>query len=394
MARFEFQDLGFNEIKDKIRVSFLRMFYFDIDKKELDKIGKFSIGKNFIEFDVSEKKANKKFNYLLEDGFNNLKNKLNNKKTVYIHQNSGIPLIGYVAFGLVDRGTNLIEVKPVTSCNLKCIYCSVDDSKREVDFVIEEEYLALEFAKLVKFKGDGIDAHIASQGEPLLYEPIVDLVKDISLVKGVKNISIDTNGLLLDEKKIDLLVEAGLTQVNLSIDAIDENIAKELAGKSYDVSKIKKIASYLADKVDLVLTPILVPGINDDEIPKIIEFSKKIKCRVGIQNFLSYKFGRNPVKGIGMDEFYSKLQKWEKDSGVKLILSEKDFNISKTKELEKPFKKGEIVKATIVSSGRLPNEKLAIAKGRIIAIPSCNKEGKVNVKITRTKHNIFIGEIV
>ena len=92
MARFEFEDLSFNEIKDKVRVSFLRMFYFDINKNELEKIGKFTIGKNFIEIDVNQKKANKRFNYLLEDGFNNLKNKLNDKKTVYIHQNSGIPL--------------------------------------------------------------------------------------------------------------------------------------------------------------------------------------------------------------------------------------------------------------------------------------------------------------
>ena len=76
-----------------------------------------------------------------------------------------------------------------------------------------------------------------------------------------------------------------------------------------------------------------------------------------------------------------------------MILSEKDFNIVKTKELDKPFKKGDIVKASVISRGRLPDEKLVVSRGRIISVPNC-KSDKVKVRITRIKHNIFVGEIV
>ncbi|MFB6216441.1 MAG: radical SAM protein, partial [Candidatus Aenigmatarchaeota archaeon] len=54
-----------------------------------------------------------------------LKQKITDRNLVYINQGSEIPLLGHIAFGLIDRGTNLIQVRPITGCNLKCIYCSV-----------------------------------------------------------------------------------------------------------------------------------------------------------------------------------------------------------------------------------------------------------------------------
>jgi uncharacterized Fe-S cluster-containing radical SAM superfamily enzyme len=37
-----------------------------------------------------------------------------------------IPLVGHIAFGVIDRGTNIIQVRPTSLCNLNCIFCSVD----------------------------------------------------------------------------------------------------------------------------------------------------------------------------------------------------------------------------------------------------------------------------
>lgn len=396
MAKLEFRDLSFEDKNNKVKVNFLKIFCFELDKALLKKIADFKINKNSITFgDISETKAAHKFNFLLEKGFKGLKNRLNNKKAVYIHKNSGIPLIGHVAFGLIDRGTNLIEVKPITSCNLNCIYCSVDENKRPVDFVIEEEYLAEEFRKLAEFKGmSDIEAHIASQGEPLLYAPLIDLIKDIKKIKQVKKISIDTNGTMLSKNVVDELVDAGLTQFNLSINALDDKLAQKIANAAYDIKKIKEIAEYISKKADLIITPVLIPAINEKEIPKIIELAKKIKAKIGIQNFLNYKFGKNPVKQLSWDDFYKRLKQLEKEHDIRLILDECLFNIKKTKELEKPFRKGETVKARIISPGRLTNEKIAAIRGRIISIPDCRAESAVKIKITRTKHNIFIGELV
>ncbi len=412
MAKITFEDLSFEDIskrsferlsnsfdkkEDKIRVNFLRLFYFHLQKKELKQIDNFTIQKNSITFkDISQKRAERKFYTLLEKGFKQLKNSLNNKPTIYIHKNSNIPLIGNVAFGLIDRNTNIIEVKPITSCNIKCIYCSVDEDRRPVDFIIEKDYLIEEFKKLVKFKDtNNIEAHIASQGEPLLYTPLTDLIKDLSKLKQVKTISIDTNGTLLTKNKIDELVKAGLTRFNFSINSLDEKIAKKIANTSYNIKKIKELCRYAAKKTSIIITPVLIPTINEDEMPKIIEFAKEIGADIGIQNFLPYKMGRNPVKPIAFDKFYSKLKEWQDKYKIKLIKSIEDFNITKTKSLSKPFKKGDIIEAEIICPGRLRNERIAVAKDRTISIPNCHKDkGKIRLRITRTKHNIFIGTIL
>jgi len=403
MAKLKFEDLTFEDGKDKVKVSFLRIFYFYLDKRALERISKFKISKNEITFEnVSEQKAQRKFNFLLEQGFRNLKNKITGRKTIYAHKNSGIPLIGSVYFGIIDRGTNIIEIRPITGCNLNCIYCSVDEgtpSKRKIDFVVEKDYLVDELKKLVSFKDiNNIEVHINAQGEPLLYADIAELIKDVRKIKTVKIISMDTNGTLLTKKLVDRLAEAGLTRVNLSLNALSQSIAKRIANKPYNLKKVLEIAAYIPKRLDLIITPVFVPGHNDKEMPKLVEFAKKIKAGkncppIGIQNFLDYKSGRNPVKAMPIEDFFKKIKDLEKKHDINLTVKE-SFEIIKATELLKPFKRREVIEAEIVLPGRLRNEKLATAKNRLISVPNCYKEGRVKIRITRAKHNIFFGELI
>src|SRR3989344_6925549 len=134
MATLEFKDLSFFDNKDSVKVIFLDGYYFEIPKEDLSAISEYKISKKSITFEgLNEKSANNKFSMILSRGFNELKSIRNNKQAVYIHQNSGIPLIGNTMFGIVDKGTNIIELKPNTGCNMACTFCSVDegpDSKK------------------------------------------------------------------------------------------------------------------------------------------------------------------------------------------------------------------------------------------------------------------------
>ncbi len=411
MAELTFKALGFEKEKDRVKINFLKLFYSYIEEDSLRKIAPFEIDKNSIFFsNISENKARKKMEFLLSDAFKNLKNRLNNKKTAYIHQSSGIPLIGTNYFGLIDRGTNIIEVKPITSCNISCIFCSVDEghfSKRSADFVVEKDYLVEEFKKIVEFKTQrfsnaNIDAHINAQGEPTLYADMAGLVREIMLIKGVKTSSIDTNGLLLTKKYIDELAEAGLTRVNLSLHALDPDIATKLAGYPYNLNKVLDIARYIPQtKMDLIIVPVWMPGYNDEEILKLAKFANEIGAGkhcppIGIQNMLNYRFGRNPIKETQMDKFYNKMRQLEKEHNIKLIFDKTAFDVQELPELPKPFKKGQIVEAKVALPGRIGNEKIAVAKDRLISIPNCYKEegSKVKLRIKRTKHNIFLGELL
>ena len=406
MAELVYKDFSFEKDKDRIKINFLRLFYFYLEDNVLKKIAPFEINKNTIAFNgISEQSARKKFEFLLLNSFKNLKNKLNNKTTVYIHQSSGIPLIGTNYFGLIDRGTNIIEVKPITSCNISCVFCSVDEgpySRRKVDFVIEKDYLVEEFRKIAEFKGSSnIDAHINAQGEPTLYSDMAELVRGIMSVKGVKRSSIDTNGTLLTKKYVDELADAGLTRINLSLNALDPEKARKLAGYPYNLSKVMEIARYIPTKMDLIIAPVWMPGYNDEELVKLAKFAHEIgagkNCPpIGIQNLLNYRFGRNPVESAPMEEFYKKMRELEQKHNVKLIFNKAAFDVEELQELPKPFKKGQIVNAEIALPGRIRDEMLAVSHDRLISVPNCyKKEGsKVKLRIKRTKHNIFLGELL
>ena len=406
MTELIFKDLSFEKDKDKVKVNFLRLFYTYLEEHSLEKIAPFEINKNSINFkNISENTARRKFDFLLLNAFKNLKNKMSNKSTIYIHQSSGIPLIGTNYFGLIDRGTNIIEVKPITSCNISCIFCSVDEgpySRRKVDFVVEKDYLVNEFKKIVEFKGsNNIDAHINAQGEPTLYADMVELVRGIMSIKGVKTSSIDTNGTLLSKKLVDEFADAGLKRINLSLNALDTEKAQKLAGYPYNLTSVMEIARYIPTKMDLIIAPVWVPGYNDEELPKLAKFAEEIgagkNCpAIGVQNLLNYRFGRNPVETTPMEDFYKKMRELEQKHNIKLIFDKTAFEVEELPELPKPFKKGQVIDAEIVLPGRIGNEKIAVAKNRLISVPDCYKEigSKAKIRIKRTKHNIFLGELL
>ena len=410
MATLKFEDLRFSKKgMNTVVVEFLGNYNFEVERSVLESIGKFEIpdsNRNSIEFkNVNENDARNGFNALLNDGLSNLTNTTTGKKTLYVHRYSGIPLTGTTSFGIIDRNTNMIEVRPLTGCNMNCIFCSVDEglaSKKTTEIIIDEKYLAAEVKKLVEFKACGCHIIINSQGEPTLYKPLPQLISDLKAIAAVKTITLITNGTKLSEAFIDELAAAGLTMMNISLNAIDPKVAKVMEGHGgYDVEKVKKMSAFAAKTaIKVSLAPVVVGGYNEAEMGKIVQFAKEIGAATTMQNYLYYRQGRNPkdAQQIPWPEFYTKLEQLEKEYGSKLIFAAADYDIIKTQTQPKPFRKGQVVKAVVISEGRYPKEYIAAAAERIITLPDCERklaEGeKLKVKIVSDKHNIFYGKIV
>jgi len=322
-----------------------------------------------------------------------------------ITKESGIPLLGNPYFGIIDRGTNLLQVRGVTGCNFCCAFCSVDEGKcsktRITDYVVEPEYLAKCVKDLAKFKGKGVEVHLDGQGEPTLYPYMEELLKRIRKISEVEVISMQTNGSLLNEEKIEML-EKYVDRINLSISALDKRIANILSGVKYPLEKILNVAKKIAEsKIDLLIAPVWVPGYNDREIRKIIEFSLSIGAGkkwppLGIQKYIPYKHGRKvKTKPMSFPQFYSRLKELEKEYGIKLILSPDDFGIEKRERYPSPIRKGEILIGRIVLPGRLKNEKIVSVKERTITVKTNKKVGDyVKFEVVRTSDGIYLGEEV
>ncbi len=320
-----------------------------------------------------------------------------------ITKESGIPLLGNPAFGIIDRGTNLLQVRGVTGCNFCCAFCSVDEGKcsksRITDYVVEPEYLSEWVEKLAEFKGKGVEVHLDGQGEPTLYPYMEEFLDRVSRIKEVEIISMQTNGSLLNEERIEML-ERYVDRINLSLSSMDRKVASFLAGVRYPLERILDAARMIAEsKMDLLIAPVWVPGYNDRDMEKIIEFALEIGAGkrwppLGIQKYIPYKHGRKvKTKPMSFSEFYSRLEKWEKEYGVKLVLRPEDFGIEKRERYPSPIKKGERLKAKIVLPGRLRNERIAVVKDRTVTVRTQKKVGEyVSFVVTRVHDGIYLGE--
>jgi len=323
---------------------------------------------------------------------------------VTITKESGIPLIGHIAFGIICRGnSNLIQVRPTTICNINCPFCSTDGgpfSKTHVThYIVEPSYLVEEIKRLIAIKGS-LHVNIDSVGEPTTYPHLVTFIKQLRSTKDVLFISMQTNGTLLNKEKIKELEEAGLNRINLSIHAISNDLAKKLAGTNiYDIEYIKEIAKIIsASNIELLLAPVYLPGINDNDIPQIIKFAKELNCKIAIQKYEEYKYSRKmkEAKKQNFYKFYQQLKKWEKEFKIRLVYNAESLNVGKSQALKSDIDIGERANIKILAEGWIKDQKLASYKNRCITINDCTARinDKVNVRITETKNNIFLAEPV
>ncbi|HUY00746.1 MAG TPA: radical SAM protein [Candidatus Deferrimicrobium sp.] len=343
-----------------------------------------------------------------------LRNNITNRTLFYITKKSKIPLIGSIYFGIIDRGTNLIQVRPLTGCLLNCPFCSVDEGRfsrtRITDYIIEDSYLVEETRKVIDYKDiSDIEIHIDGQSEPALYPKLPELIAAFTKDPRIAVISMQSNGVPLNQKYIEQLEQAGLTRINLSINSLDPKKSKYLAGiPDYNIEEIKQIAMNIAQSsINLLVSPLWIPGINDKDIEEIISFVLSLNIdskypNLGIQNYIKYKFGRKiqTVKMVNMKRFQEKLREWENKFGIRpLILSPRDFGTHSAKKIPKVFQKNDKTDVEIILPGRIPSkyenrqEMLGKAKNRIIQIMNSASQVGDRVKVTliSNKDNIYYG---
>jgi uncharacterized Fe-S cluster-containing radical SAM superfamily enzyme len=320
---------------------------------------------------------------------------------INVNKQSGFPLYGIDFMGVIDRGTNVIELKPLTLCNLKCKYCFVSAGDYKYNFIVDPDYLIEKVDEIIEKKGrNNIEIHLAPYGEILLYPKLIYLIEKLWEIEGVDIISMQSNGLLLNNETIKQLENARLTRINISLNTLEEEKACYLSNSEiYNISTIiKSIKSILNTKINVLIAPVWFPGENDEDIEEIIKFVIQLrnqgysekKIQIGIQKYLIYKTGRRlkKIRPKSWGYFYKQLARLEKRYKIKLKLGPRDFNIHKREHaLLLTFKKNQNIKLTIISQGRWNNEFIGKAEDNfgvkvLIHEPSIKPENLIGKTIT------------
>ena len=335
--------------------------------------------------------------------------KLCNRK--YLMRIKSLPLIGHIAFGIIDRGTNILQIRPTTLCPLNCIFCSVDagplSKYRQTEYIVDRKLLVNWVKAVTKYKGEVIEALIDGVGDPLTYAEIVELVRDLK--KFIPRVALETHGASLSKELIDKLANAGLDRINLSIDTLDYEKAKYLQGTEwFNIHKVIKLAEYITKEtpIDLHITPVWLPGINDQDIEEIIEWSLNIGAGkkfppLGIQKYVRHKYGRKikGLKEVSWKDFEKFLEKLEAKYGIPLLWKRLDFGIKYVRKLPTKFRVGEIVEVEVKGPGWLYSEVLTVDKDynyviTVVGVENVSLRKKLKAKILRNKDNIYVAKRV
>ncbi|MFQ6094758.1 MAG: GTP 3',8-cyclase MoaA [Candidatus Bathyarchaeia archaeon] len=162
------------------------------------------------------------------------------------------------------------RISVTQKCNLRCPYCH-----REGEVVNSSTEMTLEeIVRITRIAVNlGVERVKLTGGEPLLRSDILQIVEGIAELKGLKDLSMTTNGTPLASMAKDLR-RSGLDRVNVSIPSlIPENYRKLTGGNLTDaVSGIK--AAVKAGLYPVKLNMVMLKGINEGEVLEMINFAR------------------------------------------------------------------------------------------------------------------------
>lgn len=186
------------------------------------------------------------------------------------------------------RALQDLRISVIDRCNLRCSYCMPKEIfGKDYAFLPEDELLSFDeivnvstaFAKL------GVNKIRITGGEPLLRKDLAELIGAITKIDGIDDIALTTNGILLI-KRAEELKKAGLQRVNISLDAIDDDVFKEINGRGVVTRPVLKgIEAAQKAGLKVKINMVVKKGMNESQI---IPMAKYFKDKDVILRFIEF----------------------------------------------------------------------------------------------------------
>lgn len=226
------------------------------------------------------------------------------------------------------RKIEVLRISITDKCNFSCLHCSREFNKLEKKYILSFE----EIINIVKiFTNIGIRKIKITGGEPLIRKDVYYLLKEISNIQGIEEISLTTNGFYLFEN-IEKIRNAGVKRINISLNTLNEEKFKKITGIEC-LERIKKVIKESSKFFHPVKVNVVVmKSINFDEIIDFFNFSIENNVYLKFielmpvyknisfwrENFVSYRTIKNIL------EKYTLLYQVDENKRVKSYRSFKD----------------------------------------------------------------------
>ncbi len=186
------------------------------------------------------------------------------------------------------REFRTLRVSLLNHCNLGCVYCVTAEEDRRSSHGGDPAAAAaggtaaiaksttLTTPHLLEIIGRlheqlGLDTVRLTGGEPLLYHGLVELIGGIRAI-GIPQIKLTTNGFLL-ERLAGPLKKAGMGSINVSLDAIEEEVYARMSRRHSVGRIIRGIDAALEAGLAVKINTVVMKGMNDSQILPLLEFA-------------------------------------------------------------------------------------------------------------------------
>ena len=192
-----------------------------------------------------------------------------------------------------NRQLNYLRISVTDRCNLNCTYCR---PRNRILKLSHNEILSYEeILRLVRVGiGIGINKVRVTGGEPLVRKGIYDFLVSLKALKGLEDISLTTNAVLLEEN-LEKLQKAGIKRVNISLDTLNPDKYWQITGYDF-FSRVWNVIlkAHAAGFNPIKLNTVVLPGINDDELTDLARLSLDYPFHI---RFIEYMpIGNSPLK--------------------------------------------------------------------------------------------------
>ena len=169
-----------------------------------------------------------------------------------------------MAIDRFGREIHYLRISLTDHCNLRCVYCMPEDMTFRPNQELMQDDEVLHLVRL--FTQLGFDKFRLTGGEPTVRLHIVELVREIASLPGVRSLSMTTNGVLLPRLAVPL-AKAGLQRVNISLDSLNPEKFRRLTrwGSLEDVWE-GILAAERAGLTPVKLNAVVVRGYNEADV--------------------------------------------------------------------------------------------------------------------------------
>ncbi len=182
-----------------------------------------------------------------------------------------------------------LRISVTDRCNFRCPYCMPAEIYGErYEFLPRDELLTFEeIARLVRlFAGLGVTKARLTGGEPLIRADVAQLVRMLTSIDGLADLTLTTNGYLLARFARELK-SAGLGRITVSLDSLDDEVFRSMNGRNFDTAPVLEgiAAAEAAGLAPIKINAVVQKGVNDHTV---VDLARRFKGTGHIVRFIEF----------------------------------------------------------------------------------------------------------